>query len=146
MSKTALFDRVEASVRRQSAMTTIGAELTEAVEGRVVITLPMADHILQQNRFIHGGVIGMILDSACGYAALTRTPDHSTILTSEYKINLLAPAMGERIEAVGTVLRAGRRLIVTQGDAYAVTGRERKHIAVMLASLMVVEKVPGMVD
>ena len=71
-----------------------------------------------------------------------------TVLTSEYKINLLAPAVADHFEAVGRVIRAGRRIAVVQGDIYGVgaDGKDRKHVAIMLATLMYVEKTPGMVD
>lgn len=146
MTHDQMIDRITTSFNRQSAMTTIGATLKEVGPGRVVITLPMADHVLQQNSFVHGGVIGMIADSACGYSALTLMEPENTVLTSEYKINLLAPAVGDRFEAEGKVLRAGRRVFVVAGDVYALRGEDRKHIAVMLATMMVVEKAPGMVD
>lgn len=138
--------RIAGSFARQSAMTTIGAKLTRVEPGRVVIELPMADHVLQQNSFIHGGVIGMIADSACGYSALTLVAEDRTVLTSEYKINFLAPAVGDSFVAEGKVIRAGKRIVVVQGDVYAVRGDERKHVAIMLTTLMAVEKTPGMVD
>lgn len=138
--------RIAGSFARQSAMTTIGARLKHVEKGRVVIELPMGDHVLQQNSFVHGGVIGMIADSACGYSALTTMGEHQTVLTSEYKIHFLAPALGDSFVAEGKVIRAGKRLVVVQGDVYAVRGDERKHIAIMLTSMMPVEKTPGMVD
>jgi len=147
MTEAEIFDRIALSVSRQSAMTTIGARLTEAKPGTVTIELPRGEHILQQNSFVHGGVLGMIADSACGYAALTLAPEGKTVLTSEYKINLLAPAIADHFEAVGRVIRAGKRVVVTQGDIYAISAAgERKHIAIMLATLMVIDKAPGMVD
>ena len=148
MTDASVFDRIRGSFERQSAMTTIGARLTEARPGTVTIELPKGEHILQQNSFIHGGVLGMIADSACGYSALTLAPPDKTVLTSEYKINLLAPAVSDHYEAVGKVIRAGRRVVVVQGDVYGISadGRERKHIAIMLATLMLVDKTPGMVD
>lgn len=147
MTEAEIFDRIALSVSRQSAMTTIGARLTEAKPGTVTIELPRGEHILQQNSFVHGGVLGMIADSACGYSALTLAPEGKTVLTSEYKINLLAPAIADHFEAVGRVIRAGKRVVVTQGDIYAISAAgERKHIAIMLATLMVIDKAPGMVD
>lgn len=146
MNQSEIFERISTSFSRQSAMSTIGAELTEALPGRVVITLPHADHLLQQNSFIHGGVIGMIADSAAGYAALTMMPAGKTVLTCEYKINLLAPAVGERFVAKGRVVRAGNRVFVAMADVFAETGAARKAIAVLLGTMMVVDKAPGMVD
>lgn len=138
--------RIRESFARQTAMTTIGASITSVTPGSIVIDLPNAPHILQQNKFVHGGVIGMIADSACGYSALTMIPEGFTVLTSEYKINLLAPAVGERFEAVGKVIRAGRRVSVVQGDVYAIANGKRKHIAMMLATMMSIEKTPDLVD
>lgn len=146
MTPTEIQKRIADSFNRQSAMTSIGATLTEVGAGRVVITLPMAGHILQQHGFVHGGVIGMIADSACGYSALTLMEADKAVLTSEYKINLLAPAVGERFEAEGRVLRAGKRVHVVMGEVFACKASERKSIAVMLATMMVVDKAPGMVD
>lgn len=146
MVEQALYDRIDASVRRQSAMTTIGARLIEAKRGTVTIEVPHADHILQQNSFVHGGVIGMIADSACGYSALTMQDEDHTILTTEYKIHFLAPAVGESFVAVGKVVRAGKKLSIVQGDVYAVSGGERKHIAIMLTTLMSIRKTGGLVD
>jgi len=146
MTGDEIFNRIATSIARQSAMTTIGAELIEALPGLVVIALPHADHLLQQNSFVHGGVIGMIADSAAGYAALTMMPADKTVLTSEYKINLLAPAIGERFVAEGRVVRAGKRVFVAMADVFAETGAARKAIAVLLGTMMVVDKVAGMVD
>lgn len=138
--------RIRTSFGRQSAMTAIGARVLSVAPGMVVVELPFADHILQQNGFVHGGVIGMIADSACGYSALTLMDADKSVLTTEYKMNFLSPALGERFEAVGKVVRSGKRIAVVQGDVYAVTGETRKHVAIMLATMMAVEKVGGMVD
>ena len=138
--------RIAGSFNRQSAMTTIGAKLKEVGTGRIVIELPMADHVLQQNSFVHGGVIGMIADSACGYSALTLLGPEKTVLTTEYKIHFLSPAIGDRFEAEGRVVRSGRSISVVQGDVYAYKGDQKKHIAIMLTTLMAVDKTPGMVD
>ena len=146
MVEDALYDRIDGSFRRQSAMTTIGARLVEAKRGTVTIEVPHADHILQQNSFVHGGIIGMIADSACGYSALTMQDEEHTILTTEYKIHFLAPAVGESFVAVGKVVRAGKKLSVVQGDVYAVSGGQRKHIAIMLTTLMSIRKTGGLVD
>jgi uncharacterized protein (TIGR00369 family) len=146
MDDAAIFERIRASVARQSAMTTIGARLVEARRGTVTIELGHGEHILQQNSFVHGGVLGMIADSACGYAALTMLEANKTVLTTEYKIHFLSPALGEKFIAVGRVIKPGRQLSVVQGDVYAVTGETKKHIAIMLTTLMAVEKRDGLVD
>lgn len=138
--------RVRDSFARQSAMTTIGATLTTAEPGHVVIGLPTAAHILQQHGFVHGGVIGMIADSACGYAALTLMPADKAVLTGEYKINFLSPAGAPAFEAEGRVLRAGRRQHVVEGKVYGVEGGKRKLVAAMLATMLVIEQDAGLKD
>jgi len=90
------------------------------------------------------GSISTIVDTACGYAALTLMPEDKAVLTSEFKINLLAPALGTHFEAEGRVLRAGKRVHVVQGEAYAINGEGRKQIAVMLATMMVIEGDTGL--
>jgi len=127
-------------------MDSIGARMVEAAPGHVVIELPMADHILQQHSFVHGGVIGMIADSAAGYAALSLMPADKAVLTGEYKINFLAPAAGHTFRAEGKVIRAGKRMHVAMADVYAVDGGSRRHIAILLATMMVIDRTPDMVD
>lgn len=131
--------RITQSFNRQGFMHTVGATLESVAPGQVSIRMPLAPGITQQNGFAHGGAIATIADSACGYAALTLMEEGKAVLTSEFKIHLLAPAMGEHFIAEGRVLRAGKRMHVVEGNAYAVTGGVRKHIAVMLATMVVVE-------
>lgn len=132
--------RARDSFGRQSAMTTIGAAITEIEPGRVTIAMPVAPHILQQHGFVHGGVIGMIADSACGYAALSLMPADKAVLTGEYKINFVSPAAAPRFEAVGRVIRAGRRQHVVQGEVFGIDGEKRKLVAIMLATMLVLEQ------
>lgn len=142
----AIAERIRASFARQGLMETLGASLVSAEAGRVVIGLPFSKHLSQQHGFIHAGAITSIVDSACGYAALSLMPEGKAVLTSEFKINLLAPAAGDRFEAEGRVLRAGKRVHVAMGEAFAIKGGERKPIAVMLATLMVIDAEAGMRD
>jgi uncharacterized protein (TIGR00369 family) len=132
----AVVERVRASFARQGAMTTLGAELVDVAAGRVAITLPVEPRLSQQDGFLHAGVVTAALDSACGYAALTLMPDDTEVLTVELKVNLLAPANGEKLVAEGEVLRAGRTLTVCRGEAYAEQGAERVHVATMLATMV----------
>jgi uncharacterized protein (TIGR00369 family) len=120
-------------------MTTMGAEVAAVRRGEVEIVLPYSDKILQQHGFIHGGAVASIADIACGYAALTVMPRDAAVLTTEFKMNLLSPAKGERLRAVGRVIRNGKKLVVTLADVFAEEGAERKHVALMTASMMVVE-------
>lgn len=105
-------DRVRQSFERQAFMITIGAVLDEVREGRVVLRLPFATALTQQNGFLHGGVIATVADVAGGYASYSLFDDASDVLTVEFKLNLLAPALGPFVTAVGEVLRSGRTLTV----------------------------------
>jgi uncharacterized protein (TIGR00369 family) len=133
---SAVVARVRASFARQGAMETLGAELVDVAGGRVAIALRIDPRLSQQDGFLHAGVVVAALDSACGYAALTLMPDEAEVLTVELKVNLLAPARGERLVAEGEVLRAGRTLTVCRGDAHAEQGAERVHVATMLATMV----------
>ena len=135
--------RVRDSFARQAAMRLIGAELTRVEPGRVEIELAVRDDLGQQHGFVHGGVVGMIADSAGGYAAFTLMPADASVLTVEYKINMLAPAKGERLIARGAVLKPGRSLSVVRADVFALAGGRETHIAAMQQTLMVMH---GMAD
>ena len=134
--EAAIVERVRASFARQGAMATVGAQLADVAAGRVAIALPIAPRLSQQDGFLHAGVVVAALDSACGYAALTLMPDDAEVLTVELKVNLLAPASGERLVAEGEILRAGRTLTVCRGEAYTERGDERVHVATMLATMV----------
>ena len=124
--------RIRASFGRQKAMALIGASLTVVEPGQVEVALPYRDDLTQQKGFIHGGIIGMIADTACGYAAFSLMPADCSLVTVEYKINILAPARGSLV-ARGEVLRPGRTLTVTRGEVYSEDG---KHVASMQQTLM----------
>jgi uncharacterized protein (TIGR00369 family) len=130
--------RVRASFERQDAMKTIGATLGEVEPGRVTIELPWAKALTQQHGFLHAGMVGTALDSACGYAAFTLMPVDAAVLTIEYKINLLAPAKGQRFRMVGEVLKPGRTITVVEGRAWAIDEGREKLVATMNATLMAV--------
>jgi uncharacterized protein (TIGR00369 family) len=117
-------------------MATLGAELVDVSDGRVAIAVPIEARLSQQDGFLHAGVVVAALDSACGYAALTLMPEDAEVLTVELKVNLLAPAAGDRLLAEGEVVRAGRTLTVCRGDAFAEDGSERVHVATMLATMV----------
>src|SRR3569832_2240985 len=104
--------RVRESFGRQTFMTTLGAVMTEVERGRVTIELPARADLCQQHGFLHAGAVTSIADSACGYAALTLMSADAAVLSVEFKVNLLAPAVGERMRATGRGLRAGRTLTV----------------------------------
>jgi len=130
--------RIRASFERQKAMALIGASLSVVEAGRVEVALPYRDELTQQKGFVHGGIIGMIADTACGYAAFSLMPADCSLVTVEYKINILAPARGALV-ARGEVLRAGRTLTVTRGEVYSGDG---KHVASMQQTLMMLAGTP----
>lgn len=111
--------RIADSFGRQSIMSTLGAGLGHIGAGEVHIHLPWSDAVTQQHGFFHGGATSTIADSAGGYAALTLFDEDSEVLTVEFKINLVSPAVGDELEAVGAVLKPGRTLTVCRLDVYA---------------------------
>jgi len=128
--------RVRASFGRQAAMETIGATLAMVEPGRVSIEMPWAQPLTQQHGFLHAGMVATALDSACGYAAFSLMPAEAAVLTIEYKINLLAPAQGERFRMEGIVIKPGRTVTVAEGQAFAIDGGREKLIATMSCTLM----------
>ena len=132
--------KVRESFAAQTAMTTVGAVMTRLAYGQAEIELPAAPHIRQQQEFVHGGVVAMILDSACGYAAFTTMPAHVEVVSVEFKINFLKPALGKKLIARGRVLRPGKSLTVCQGEVYAVTEHGETPVAAMQATMAAVEK------
>ena len=111
--------RIRESFGRQPFMAMIGAQLSRVEPGRVEISVPYSDHITQQHGFIHGGVVGAIADNAAGYAAYSLMDADDSVLTVEYKLNLLAPAQGERVEVRAEVMRPGRTLTIVRSDVSA---------------------------
>jgi uncharacterized protein (TIGR00369 family) len=132
-------DAIATSFSRQGLMTSFGASLSRVEHGEVEISMPWSEGVTQQHGFFHGGAVGALADSACGYAALSMVGEGEAGLTAEYKINLLSPAQGERLVAVGRVLKPGRTLIVAQGDVYVEQDGRRKQVATMLMTLCVVK-------
>ncbi len=128
---------VVASFDKQNAMHLIRATLPVVEPGRTEIHVPHWDGVEQQHGFVHGGVIGMIADSAGGYAAMTVVPASASVLTVEYKMNLLAPADGEKLIARGQVVRPGRTLIVTRAEVFAVKDGKETLCALMQQTIMV---------
>lgn len=129
--------RVRESFSRQSHMATLGATIVHIAPGEVHLALPFASQFCQQNGFLHAGAITSVADSANGYAAYTLAPPDTDVLAVEFKINLLAPATGERFVACGQVLRPGRTLTVCRADVFATGSSERVLIATMLSTIIV---------
>lgn len=138
--------RIRGSFAQQTMMRTLGAEVLAVRPGEVEIALPFSGHILQQHGFVHAGAVSTIADNACGYAALTTMPLDAAVLTVEFKINLLSPAKGERLRAVGRVVRSGKNVVVTAADVFAETGGQSKPVALMTATMMVVKSDTGLKD
>lgn len=135
---TDLQSRIAASFARQSFMAHLDATLVRVEHGLVEIAVTRDNRLLQQQGFLHAGVLTSLLDSACGYAALTAMDEASEVVSVEFKVNLLAPANGQRFLARGTVLKAGRRIVVCRGDAFAVDGDGPRLVAAMQATMMAV--------
>ena len=131
-------ERVRSSFAKQGLMTTLGATLDSVSPGMVEIALTPHPAISQQHGFVHGGAVSAIANSAAGYAALSLMPADTGVLTTEFKINLLAPAAGERILARGRVVKTGRTLTLAQAEVFARTGGQEKLIALLTATLMAV--------
>jgi uncharacterized protein (TIGR00369 family) len=134
--------RVRGSFARQNAMGLIGARMARVEPGRVEIELPVREDLGQQHGFVHGGVVGMIADSAGGYAAFTLMPADASVLTVEYKVNMLTPAEGELLIARGEVLKPGRTLSVVRADVWARRGDRETRVAAMQQTLMVMHGTP----
>ncbi|TDT75211.1 uncharacterized protein (TIGR00369 family) [Litoreibacter halocynthiae] len=127
---------VKDSFARQAMMATAGASLTEVSAGQCIIAAPIRASMTQQHGFGHAALTFALGDSAAGYAALTLMEKGQEVLTSEMKINLLAPAKGDHLKAVGRVLKAGRRLVVVQSDVYAIDGEVETHIAALQGTMV----------
>lgn len=127
--------RVRETFARQGLMATFAAELRSIKPGAVEIEVPFSPELSQQDAFFHAGVGMAILDTACGCAAFTLMPPGTRVLTVELKVNLLAPAVGDFLQARGEVVRPGRNLTVCRGDAYAISGGGSKHVATVLATM-----------
>lgn len=128
--------RVQASFELQHAMALIGARLVAVEPGYTEIHLPLKLEITQQHGYIHGGVVGMIADSAAGYAANTLTSADTSVLTVEYKLNLVAPADGQRLVARGEVIKPGRTLIITKAEVFAIRDEQWTLCAIMQQTIM----------
>lgn len=128
--------RVQASFDKQQFMEHLGAELKLVEPGFCEIHLTFSEKLTQQNGYFHAGAIGMIADTAGGYAAYSLMEPEDSVLTIEYKLNLLAPAKGEKLVVRSRVLRAGRTITVCSSEAYAVDGETEKLCATATVTLM----------
>jgi uncharacterized protein (TIGR00369 family) len=133
-------NRVRESFGEQAFMRTLGARLTGIAPGRVTIELEPVTELSQQNGYAHAGVVTSIADSACGYAAFTLMPANSDVVSVEFKVNLLRPAVGELLLAEARVIRAGRSITVCSADVFTLTAGERRQVALMTGTMM---RIPG---
>ena len=150
-------ERVRASFARQAAMATLGVTLVRVAPGEVTLELPFRSDLTQQHGFLHAGVVTSVMDSACGYAALSLMEQGAGVVSVEFKVNLLAPARGDRFRAVGRVVRAGRTVTVVSGefrvaepasDEHALTSTDPSGalVAIMTGTMMAVRDRPEMLD
>ncbi|WP_311409769.1 PaaI family thioesterase [Methylorubrum extorquens] len=139
-------ERVRASFAKQGLMTTLGATLVDLAPGRVEIAFEPTSAISQQHGFVHAGALSAIADGAAGYAALSLMPPDQGVLTTEFKINFLEPAAGDRIRALGTVMKAGRTLTFAQAEVFAEADGHERLIAYFTATMMAVEGRAGIKD
>lgn len=137
-----LHKRIEDSFNAQGLMATIGARLALVEDGEVHIELPFSTALSQQHGYLHAGATTSIVDSACGYAALTKAPAGFEVVTAEFKINLLRPALGERFLAVGRVSNSGKLLTVCTGEvrAFSAAAGAYKVVALMQATIVNVQR------
>jgi len=135
-------ERVRASFARQGAMTLIGALMTELAPGYCAISVVPRPEILQQHGYVHAGIVATLVDSAGGFAGFTLFPADSSVLTVEFKLNLLAPATGDRLVAEGFVVKPGRTLVITRGEVHAEAGGKRTLVAMMQQTLIVMHGKP----
>lgn len=130
---------IRESFAKQTVMTAIDATMTVVQPGHIEIRLPYSSNFTQQHGFMHAGVITTIADSAAGYAAFSLVPAGYNVLSIEFKVNFMSPAAGDYFLAVGEVIRPGNTISVCQSNVYAYNGDNKKHIALLQATIMQVE-------
>ena len=133
--------RVREGFDRQRFMATLGASIVRVMPGEVEIVLPCRAELTQHTGVIHAGAVTAIADTACGFAAATLMDADREVVSVEFKINFLAPAIGDRLRAVGRVVRAGRTLTVCSAEVFAISGAGEKAVAVMQATMMAITSV-----
>jgi len=134
--------RIHESFSRQGLMRHLGAQVVHVEPGKVRLRLPFATQLTQQHGFFHAGATSAIADTAGGYAGLSVFPPESSVLTVEFKINLVAPAQGDALEAVGRVVRAGKTLTVCDLKVYALNGATRVLVALGQQTLICLHNTP----
>lgn len=135
-------ERVRESFSRLTLMRTIGARLVKVAPGEVDIDLPVRDDLTQQHGYVAAAIVTAIVDTACGYAAMSLMPAGAGVVTVEYKVNFISPARGERLRAQGRVVKAGRVLTVCTGEMHALSGGAPKPVATMLGTMVAFRDAP----
>lgn len=138
--------RIQTSFDKQGLMMSLGASIVHIAPGMVEIALPARPAVSQQHGFVHAGAIAAIADTAAGYAALSLMPPGVGVLTAEFKINLVAPAKGDRVLAKARVIKAGRTLTLSQTEVFSETAGQEKLVALLTATLMTIEGREGVND
>lgn len=140
----AFADRVRDSFERQTAMSSLGAQIVRVEAGEVELGMPYHPAYCQQHGFLHAGTVTTVLDSACGYAAYSLMPADAAVLSIEFKINLLSPAKGEHFRFVGRVVKAGRTITNVRGEAFGREGGKEKLVATMDGTMMTLRERTGL--
>jgi uncharacterized protein (TIGR00369 family) len=125
-------ERLEHAIAKTPFAQLLGARLTQYDRGKVELVVPVSEKLLQHHGFVHGAVISFLADSACAWSAASLAGD---VVTSEYKLNLLAPAQGETLIGRGEVIKASGRQVVSRADVYAVKNGTEHMVATALATI-----------
>jgi uncharacterized protein (TIGR00369 family) len=129
-------ERVRASFARQNLINTLNGEIAHVSPGELHISAPFDERFTQQDGFLHAGVVTTLMDSACGYAAYTLMPENSRVLSVEFKVNFLSPAVGEHFRAEGRVVKSGKTISVCEGKFFAIQDEQEKLVAMMQATMI----------
>lgn len=132
----AIEERLRSSFALQGLMNHLGAEIAEIAAGQVILRLPFRPEVTQHHGYFHAGATSAVADTAGGFAAYTLFADESSVLTVEFKLNLLNPGQGDYLEAVGRVVKPGRTLTVCQLDVWGVSADRRVHVATGVQTLI----------
>ena len=137
--------RVRASFAAQSAMKSLQIQLLSLQPGGVTMQLEKSDHLLQQQGFMHGGVLTAGLDSACGFAALTLSAPYVEVLSIEFKTSFFRPVTTEKVRVIGRVIKAGKRVSFCEAEAFNLEGDYQILLAKMSSSVAMVDMPEGWV-
>jgi len=129
-------ERVRESFARQKLIITLSGEISHIGPGELHITAPFDKRFTQQDGFLHAGIVTTLIDSACGYAAYTLMPADSRVLSVEFKVNFLSPAVGEKFRAEGRVVKSGKTISVCEGKFFVLQDEGEKLVAMMQATMI----------